>query len=225
MKRILWGISLLFLMAGCTLFDAPEGTVEVELGSVHTRIEQPTATEEIVYCSADLKITNIGNKTIYNCTISAVAKSDKDIEHFISFTRDVNIPPSQSIYLTAEWTLIRKIGASTETVSGTSSETYSGTETETIQGKDTEKTNEEGKTNTEGSTTTSGTTTKTDSTANTETDTTIESTIDSTTQSTSNGETTATSTTVTTITTTPAESNEETEWKKDSIKIISYFFN
>lgn len=156
MKRILWGISLLFLMAGCTLFDAPEGTVEVELGSVHTRIEQPTATEEIVYCSADLKITNTGNKTIYNCTVSVTAKSDKDIEHFISLSYDVNIPPSQSVYVTAEWSLIRKV--STKTTTSTSG---------------------------------------------------------SSTSSTSN----------TTSTTTTSTLNEETEWKKDSIKIVSYFFN
>ena len=231
------GLCFLLFLTGCSLFDAPEGTVEIEMGSVHTRVEQPTATEEIVYCSADLKITNIGNKTIYNCTVSAVAKSDRDIEHYISFTRDVTIPPSQSIYLTAEWTLVRKLGVTTETVTGTSTETYSGSETAITQGKDTEKTTGQNITHEEGSTDTNGSVTATDSnttshsatvtdiTTTNDIDTTVESTIDSTTQTTSDGGTTVTSTTVTTITTEPSALNEETNWKKDSIRIISYFFN
>lgn len=156
MKKVYLGLCFLLLLTGCSLFNAPEGTVEVESGSVHTRIEQPTATEEIVYCTADLKITNICSKTIYNCTISAVAKSDKDIEHFISLNYDVNIPPSKSIYVTAEWSLTRKVSTTTTTSASGSS---------------------------------------------------------------------TSSTSSTTSTTTTSTLNEETEWKKDSIKIVSYFFN
>lgn len=128
MRKIL-GIFLVFLVTGCSFFEQPEGTVELEMGSVHTRIEQPTATEEIVYCTVDLKITNTGDKTIYNCTISATAKSDKDIEHFISLNYDVNIPPSQSIYVTAEWSLIRKVKTTTTTSSGISSSSSTSTAT------------------------------------------------------------------------------------------------
>ncbi len=128
MKKV-WGILLTVLVTGCTLFEQPEGTVELEMGSVHTRIEQPTATEDIVYCTVDLKITNTGNKTIYNCTVSAIAKSDKDIEHYISLSYDVNIPPSQSVYVTAEWSLVRKIRTTTSTSSGSSSSSTTSTPT------------------------------------------------------------------------------------------------
>ncbi|MBP5174420.1 MAG: hypothetical protein ILP07_00715 [Treponema sp.] len=108
-------LSLLFLQTSCTFFNAPEGIVELRETSVHTRTERPTASEEIVYCSADVKITNTGDKTIYNCTITAVATSDKGIEHYISLNYDVNIPPSQSLYVTVEWSLVRQIDTSTET--------------------------------------------------------------------------------------------------------------
>ena len=135
MKKI-FGIVLVFLLTGCTFFEEPEGTVQVETGSVHTRIEKVSTTEEIVYCTADLKITNTGDKTIYNCTISAVVKSDKDIEHYISLNYDVNIPPSQSVYVTAEWNLVRHIETITEIISSTSDETVSGTSNDRINSKD-----------------------------------------------------------------------------------------
>ena len=70
------GFVLLFLLTGCSLFDLPEGEVELSQNSIHTRIERPTANEEIVYCSADIKITNTSDRTIYSCTINAVATSD-----------------------------------------------------------------------------------------------------------------------------------------------------
>ncbi len=116
MKKFL-GLSLLFLLAGCSLLEPPEGVAELSEASVSTRIERPTTTEEIVYCSADVKITNTSDKTIYNCTITASAKTDLGVEHFISLDYDVNIPPSQSIYVTLEWTLKRPIKTTNKTES------------------------------------------------------------------------------------------------------------
>lgn len=125
MKKFL-GLPLLLLLVGCSLLEQPEGIAELSETSVSTRIERPTTTEEIVYCTADVKITNTSDKTIYNCTVTAVAKSDKGIEHYVSLNYDVNIPPSQSIYVTLEWTLKRPIKTTTKTnshsdTSGTSS--------------------------------------------------------------------------------------------------------
>ena len=119
---------LLFSLAGCTLFEAPEGTAELSESSVHTRTERPTASEEVVYCSADVKISNTSDKTIYGCTVTAVATSDTGIEHYVTLSYDVNIPPSQSIYVTIEWSLVRQIATTTNTVttgSASGSETSS----------------------------------------------------------------------------------------------------
>lgn len=121
MKKLL-GLCLFVLLAGCTLFDPPEGTAELSRSSVSTRIERPTTTEEIVYCNADVKVTNTSDKTIYKCTITAVAKSDKGIDHYVSLSYDVNIPPSQSVYITLEWSLVRQID--TANVTTTHSETH-----------------------------------------------------------------------------------------------------
>ena len=112
---------LLFSLAGCTLFEAPEGTAELSESSVHTRTERPTASEEVVYCSADVKISNTSDKTIYGCTVTAVATSDTGIEHYVTLSYDVNIPPYQSIYVTIEWSLVRQIDTKTKVVSETSS--------------------------------------------------------------------------------------------------------
>lgn len=116
MKKLL-GLPLLILLVGCSLFELPEGLAELSEASVTTRIERPTVTEEIVYCNADVKITNTSDKTIYNCTITASAKTDLGVEHFISLDYDVNIPPSQSIYVTLEWTLKRPIKTTNKTES------------------------------------------------------------------------------------------------------------
>ena len=115
MKKI-WMLGLALLMCGCTLLEAPEGTAELSEGSICTRTERPTASEEVVYCSADVKISNTGDKTIYGCTVTAVAKSDTGIEHYVSLSYDVNIPPSQSVYVTMEWSLVRQIETKTKTV-------------------------------------------------------------------------------------------------------------
>lgn len=107
---------LLFSLAGCTMLNAPEGTAELSESSVHTRTERPTASEEVVYCSADVKISNTSDKTIYGCTVTAVATSDTGIEHYVTLSYDVNIPPSQSVYVTIEWSLVRQIETKTKTV-------------------------------------------------------------------------------------------------------------
>ena len=155
---------LLLLLSSCTFFSAPEGIAELSETSVHTRTERPTASEEVVYCSTDVKITNTGDKTIYNCTITAVATSDKGIEHYISLNYDVNIPPSQSLYVTVEWSLVRQIDTTTETKSSGHS---SGSE------------------------------------------------------SSSSSSSTSTTTTKTSVVST----NDETNWKKDSIRIIDCYFD
>lgn len=121
MRKFL-GLLVMILFAGCTLFDAPEGDVELSPRSVHIRSEKVSPTEEIVYCCADIKVTNTGNKTIYDCTVSAVATSDKGIEHYISMHCDVNIPPSKSVYLKIEWQLVKKIETKTETTTETNTE-------------------------------------------------------------------------------------------------------
>ena len=134
MKK-LWGICLVFLLAGCTMLDDPEGTVTLSQPSVHTRTERPTASEEIVYCSADVKITNTGDKTIYGCTINAVATSDKGIEHYISLSYDVLIPPSESLYVTIEWSLVRQIDTTTKTATESKGSGTSGSSTSTTTTK------------------------------------------------------------------------------------------
>ena len=155
---------LLFSLAGCTLFEAPEGTAELSESSVHTRTERPTASEEVVYCSADVKISNTSDKTIYGCTVTAVATSDTGIEHYVTLSYDVNIPPYQSIYVTVEWSLVRQIATKTKTVTiGSVSGSESG----------------------------------------------------------SSSDSTATTTTLVET----AESNDETDWDKNSIRIVDCFFN
>ena len=155
---------LLFSLAGCTMLNAPEGTAEISEPTVRTRIERPTASEEVVYCSADVKISNTSDKTIYGCTVTAVAKSDTGIEHYISLSYDVNIPPSQSIYVTIEWSLVRQIATKTKTVTiGSVSGSESG----------------------------------------------------------SSSDSTATTTTLVET----AESNDETDWDRSSIRIVDCFFS
>ncbi len=104
-----FGLALLFLLVSCSLYETPDGKAELSESSISTRLERPTTTEEIVYCTADVKVTNTGDKPMYSCTITAVAKSNLGIEHYISLTYDVNLKPSQSIYLTLEWHLVRQI--------------------------------------------------------------------------------------------------------------------
>lgn len=136
MKK-LFGFIAMFLLTGCTLFDAPEGNVKISQNSIRTRSEIISNTEEIVYCSADVKVTNTGNKTIYDCTVSAVATSDAGIEHYVSMHCNVNIPPSGSIYLTIEWQLVKKIETTiteetkTNATGGTNSSSSSSTSTST----------------------------------------------------------------------------------------------
>lgn len=118
------------LLSSCTLFDSPEGFVELSENSIHTRTELQGEKEEVVYCCANAKITNTGDKTIYTCTITAVAKSDADIDHYVSLSYDVTIPPSQSIYVTIEWSLVRQIEiTNTTTTNGSTSGSSSGTST------------------------------------------------------------------------------------------------
>ncbi len=128
-------ILLLFGLTGCSIFGTPEGLVELSPRSIHIRSEKASASEEIVYCCADVKVTNQGNKTIYDCTVSAVATSDAGIEHYISMHCDVNIPPSQSIYLKIEWQLVKKIETiikeETETTANGSSTSSSSSSTTT----------------------------------------------------------------------------------------------
>lgn len=117
MKKFFGACLLLLLtLTGCTMFEAPEGTAEISEPTVRTRTERPTASEEVVYCSADVKITNTSDKTIYGCTVTAVATSDTGIEHYVTLSYDVSIPPSQSIFVTMEWSLVRHIETSTKTV-------------------------------------------------------------------------------------------------------------
>lgn len=125
MKKI-FGLTLVFLLVSCSLSETPDGVAELSDYSVSTRIERPTTTEEIVYCNADVKVTNTSDKPIYSCTITAVAKSNLGIEHYISLNYDVNIPPSQSIYLTLEWSLVRQIETANESssVGYTSGDSY-----------------------------------------------------------------------------------------------------
>ena len=60
-------------------------------------------------------------QTIYGCTVTAVATSDTGIEHYVTLSYDVNIPPYQSIYVTVERNLVRQIDTKTKVVSETSS--------------------------------------------------------------------------------------------------------
>ncbi|MBO7639069.1 MAG: hypothetical protein J6S91_08850 [Treponema sp.] len=206
MKRMVIALMLLFVLSGCTMFDAPEGNAELTRSSIHTRVERPTANEEIVYCSCDVKITNTGERTIYGFTITAVATSDKGVEHYITTSYEVTIPPSQSIYVTLEWSLVRQIESSSVTVSETQSNGRSDGHSETASTSDSktdtkEKTGDpkgtESETHTEGSTTADDSTETSDSSV-------------------------TTSTTTTTVT---VNTDCETDWNRETVKVLECFFN
>ncbi len=229
------------LLASCSLFEAPDGTVEIETSSVRTRIERTSTSEETVYCSVDVKITNTSDRTIYNCAINAVATSDEGIDHYISLSYDVNIPPSQSLFVNVEWSLVRQVETSTEVTSIGASDTTSKTESDSSSSSESITSN-----TTDGTATTTGNTTlktepnpsapsgssntqKTESESTTTSNSTENGNQTSTTEtkSSENGSQSSTTnnTSVTTTTTRPADTNEETDWNKNSVRILSYFFN
>jgi NADH:ubiquinone oxidoreductase subunit len=144
MKKLFFILMTMILLTGCTLLEPPSGTVELSIQSIRTRSEEASSTDEIVYCNADVKVTNTGNTTIYDCTITALATSTEGIEHYISMHYDVNIPPSKSIYLTLEWQLHKKIETSTTTkaTGNSSSSSSTSTSTTTTSSKDAESNDE-----------------------------------------------------------------------------------
>ncbi len=229
------------LLASCSLFEAPDGTVEIETSSVRTRIERTSTSEETVYCSVDVKIINTSDRTIYNCAINAVATSDEGIDHYISLSYDVNIPPSQSLFVNVEWSLVRQVETSTEVTSIGASDTTSKTESDSSSSSESITSN-----TTDGTATTTGNTTlktepnpsapsgssntqKTENESTTTSNSTENGNQTSTTEtkSSENGSQSSTTnnTSVTTTTTRPADTNEETDWNKNSVRILSYFFN
>ena len=206
MKKMFFGMLLSFVLAGCSMFDAPEGTAVLAGNSVCTRTERPTASEEIVYCSCDVMVTNTCDRTIYGFTLTAVAASDKGVEHYISSSYEVTIPPYQSVYVTVEWTLVRQIETSSVTVSGTEakgsskghSESTSKSDSGTLTAdRDTDPESTYSSTHTDG-------TTGTDDKTETE----------------DHSKTTSTTTTVVTVNT-----DGETAWNMDSVRILDCFFN
>ncbi len=245
MKKIFEMIATLLiwalLLAGCSLLEAPDGTVEIETSSVRTRTERTSTSEETVYCSVDVKITNTSDRTIYNCAINAVATSDEGIDHYISLSYDVNIPPSQSLFVNVEWSLVRQVETSTEVTSIGASDTTSSSDSNTASSSEsitvssttgsattTGKTEIKNETNPQTSSGTSNTQ-KTESESTTTSNSTENGNQTSTTEtkSSENGSQSSTTnnTSVTTTTTRPADTNEETDWNKNSVRILSYFFN
>lgn len=222
------GFALALLFSGCKFFDSPEGVVELVPSSVHTRSEISSATEEVVYCSADVKITNTGSSTIYDCTLSAVATSDKGIQHFVSMHYDVNIPPSQSLFITLEWKLVKKIETITQTsTSGNISENTSGSTSDHTSSSTTESTSGSTNSNANSETNGSASSSSSNSTSESTNNGTSNSSTNSTGGSTSSSSSTSTSTTdsITTTTVKPSDTNEESDWDKSSVKILDYFFN
>ncbi len=245
MKRFIGLIILIFAITGCTYFDDPEGIAELSVNSIHTRTERPSANEEVVYCSADVKITNVSDRTIYNCTVNAVATSDKGIDHYISLNYDVNIPPYKSLYLNIEWSLVRQIETSSVTVSESSSDAESTSNSNSKSNSTTNNTNTldstshtDGETKTETHTkndsssptkptSDSDTTSKPDTTTTTNSLTTDVGSSESSSKSntTETNNTKGHTVTTTTSTTFISSTNEETDWDKSSVRILDYYFN
>ncbi len=237
MKKIFFAITMIVLVAGCSMLEPPEGVAELSVSSVRTRTERTSSEEETVYCSADMKITNTGSRTIYCCTVNAVAASDTGIEHYISLSYDVSIPPSQSVYVTVEWSLVRQVETVSETVTESNSENFtpectSTSDSLTVNDSTTssDSTNSSDTTSTvstpSGTDTTSTTTSHTGGTSSTtgQTNTSGTTTTTTTTPSSTSTATSTSSSTSTTMTKVSA-SNEETGWNKESIRILEYFFN
>lgn len=88
-------ILILFFNSSCDFFDTPCG--DVEIISTYT-----TNSGEYHYLTVTLKISNIGNKDIYNSTISLKAESSIRT-YYKTQTCNTVIKPNNSIYYPIEF--------------------------------------------------------------------------------------------------------------------------
>lgn len=83
-----------FVFYGCTFFESPKGNSEII--SVHTRNYAETH-----YLSITIRLSNVGNKNIYNSTISVQADSTKKT-YYKTATSNTIINPNNEIYFIIE---------------------------------------------------------------------------------------------------------------------------